>query len=221
MCSVLAALLATVALPCAAADINVTGDLITISGHIERGELFHFRNVVENLTQPMRVVLDGPGGGIGDAIAMGRLIRERGWNTYTWKTCASACGLLWLSGVKRYKAAYSLVGCHRSRPGLNDFAPNPAGDKLVESYLRDLGYSQAVIEYALSTSSSSMRWLNAGDIKRLGLAVEEPPAVALTNVAPHVKTWAAEPQKPAATWPDNKVTYEPLKQVLRAATPKP
>ena len=60
------------------------------------------------------VVLNSPGGSVGDALAMGRLIRESKLATEVeaGKFCASSCPLVFVGGVER-RGDKAAIGVHQ------------------------------------------------------------------------------------------------------------
>src|SRR5215470_19695413 len=108
----LAALLTSAAAPALAADIQIKGNQVFILGTIEAGDDAKFGAKVEPHTGHMVVVLHSAGGLLIPAYAIGRAIRERGWDTHAEYTCNSACSLIWLAGVKHSKTAAALIGFH-------------------------------------------------------------------------------------------------------------
>jgi len=61
------------------------------------------------------VVLNSPGGSVTDALAMGRLIRERKFATEVeaGKYCASSCPLVFAGGVERRAGDRAAIGVHQ------------------------------------------------------------------------------------------------------------
>src|SRR5207253_8838069 len=61
------------------------------------------------------VVLNSPGGSVTDALAMGRLIRDKKFATEVeaGKTCASSCPLVFAGGVERRAGANAAIGVHQ------------------------------------------------------------------------------------------------------------
>lgn len=57
--------------------------------------------------------LTGPGGDMGEAQRLGRLIAERGLDTYVPLECVSACAELFLAGAERWLAPDAALGFHR------------------------------------------------------------------------------------------------------------
>ncbi|MEA2858609.1 MAG: hypothetical protein QOC72_648, partial [Methylobacteriaceae bacterium] len=61
------------------------------------------------------IVLSSPGGSVGDALEMGRLIRTKGFATEVEKDkiCVSSCPLVFVGGVKRAAGANAIIGVHQ------------------------------------------------------------------------------------------------------------
>src|SRR4029453_16367447 len=61
------------------------------------------------------VVLNSPGGSVTDALAMGRLIREKKFATEVeaGKYCASSCPLVFAGGVERRAGDKAVIGVHQ------------------------------------------------------------------------------------------------------------
>ena len=61
------------------------------------------------------VVLNSPGGSVTDALAMGRLIREKNFATEVeaGKYCASSCPLVFAGGVERRAGDKAAIGVHQ------------------------------------------------------------------------------------------------------------
>src|SRR4051812_25448805 len=76
------------------------------------------------------VVLNSPGGSVNDALAMGRLIREKKFATEVeaGKYCASSCPLAFAGGGGRRAGANAAVGGHPGAPGgFGQAAPRGGG----------------------------------------------------------------------------------------------
>jgi hypothetical protein len=104
-------LLAAVSFPAAtatqAATISVDsyifgGTRISFRGEIVRGDERRFRAIADRVPDDAVVVvaLASPGGDVDPAVAIGLMVRERGFMTMVWSSagCASACALIWLAG---------------------------------------------------------------------------------------------------------------------------
>jgi hypothetical protein len=135
------------------------------------------------------------GGSIAAGIEIGRMIRLRGWNTAIppGTTCASACALAWLGGIRRLMWPSSKVGFHASHT-LRDGVPQEHGasNAAVGAYLNQLGLSDAAINYITSTAPASMKWLTPEDAKRYGIAhkmMEDKPSPVPTPTATAPMNW--------------------------------
>ena len=100
------------------------------------------------------VVLHSPGGSVGDALEMGRLIRQKNFSTEVENGgyCASSCPLVFAGGVERRAGDGAAIGVHQ----VTTFAINgvaPTADKGMDSV-------QRVPPNARNTCSrwASIRW---------------------------------------------------------------
>ena len=85
---------------------------VSIKGDIVFGDDLKFRSIVRGMPKAV-VFLESPGGNPIVAIAIGRIIRARSFDTQiTTGTCASACGLIWLAGKHRGIGPTGRVGFH-------------------------------------------------------------------------------------------------------------
>ncbi|MDS1136787.1 COG3904 family protein [Nitratireductor indicus] len=92
------------------------GGKLIVSGTIEQGAAGRFRDELETRGRTIgTIVLDSPGGSLGDAMAMARLIRDRGLATQVKAggTCASSCPLVLAGGVKRTVEVGASVSIHQ------------------------------------------------------------------------------------------------------------
>jgi hypothetical protein len=170
---VLAALLVTMAWPTwpgQAADIRVSGPVVTIDGDIAAGDFETFQEKTASL-EKAQVVLRGAGGLIFEAIDIGERIMEKGYSTYVEESCTSSCGFIWLAGSPRTKLATANVGFHRPYSSETWTTPTWVVN-VVEAYMQALGLNKATIQFTLSvTEPTDVIYLTENDAKRLGLAV--------------------------------------------------
>jgi hypothetical protein len=178
--AILAGLLASVAWPGVAADIQVCGQVVTIDGDIAAGDFEAFRAKTASL-EKAAIVLKSAGGLIFEAMEIGERIKEKGYSTYVDRNCTSSCGFIWLAGSPRTKSATANVGFHRPYSSETRTAPSWVIDT-VESYMQALGLNKATIEFTLSaTEPTDVVYLTENDAKRLGLAVAIVPVRATTS----------------------------------------
>lgn len=92
------------------------GGLLTARGSIDPGAAERFAaEIAERGEYVKRVALDSPGGALDDAMAMARLIRERGLDTEVadGSLCASSCPLVLAGGKQRHAAEKAAIGVHQ------------------------------------------------------------------------------------------------------------
>jgi hypothetical protein len=125
------------------------------------------------------VVLNSPGGSVADALAMGRLIRERNFATEveSGKYCASSCPLVFAGGVERRVGDKAVIGVHQVA------AVGPAGglprDEMnvaqnisarCQRYLGDMGVNLQVWVHAMETPHDKLFVFKPDELKSLNLA---------------------------------------------------
>src|SRR5215831_10341220 len=108
----LAALLASVAIPCAAADFKVDGNKIYVLGTLEAYDDANFEQAINDYNGHAMVILHSGGGYLRPAYAIGRSIRKHGWDTHTEYRCTSACAMIFLAGENLSIAWGGKVGFH-------------------------------------------------------------------------------------------------------------
>jgi hypothetical protein len=102
-------------------DVSVgnEGTTLYVQGAYGTGSADLVRQALDDNPGIRRVVLAGPGGRIGPAFVINRLIRDRKLATHVETACASACTLAFLGGNDRSIAATGRLGFHQgSFPGL-------------------------------------------------------------------------------------------------------
>jgi hypothetical protein len=125
------------------------------------------------------VVLNSPGGSVADALAMGRLIRERNFATEieAGKYCASSCPLVFAGGVERRVGDKAIIGVHQvaaigSAGGLPRDEMNVAQNisARCQRYLADMGVSLQVWVHAMETPHEKLFVFKPDELKSLNLA---------------------------------------------------
>jgi hypothetical protein len=124
------------------------------------------------------VVLNSPGGSVGDALEMGRLIRAKGFATEVEKDriCVSSCPLVFAGGVKRAAGANAIIGVHQV------FAPDPAEaarhDTMSEAqrvsarcqrYLAEMGIDLKMWVHAMETPKDRLFIFSANELRELNI----------------------------------------------------
>jgi membrane-bound ClpP family serine protease len=172
MRTILAVLLATSA-PCMAAEISVRTErpvpLVVIDGVIDAATYDTFLAKTKGLDKAL-VRLRSRGGRINPAMAIGRAIRQRQWATEVFQLCESACALMWMSGIERHLRGGSRLGFHQPRE--EDGSVSITGVATEVAYLRELGYGDATIGFAVQAAPTNMKWITStADARQAGISV--------------------------------------------------
>jgi hypothetical protein len=139
------------------------------------------------------VVLNSPGGSVGDALAMGRLIREKKFATEVpaGKYCASSCPLVFFGGVERRAGDKAAIGVHQVFAAKTNEASAPR-DQMSDAqrisarcqrYLGDMGISLQVWVHAMETPKDRLFVFKPDELKSLNIvtapasSVSEKPAI--------------------------------------------
>jgi hypothetical protein len=144
------------------------------------------------------VVLNSPGGSVTDALAMGRLIREKRFATEVeaGKYCVSSCPLVFAGGVDRRAGEKATIGVHQMT-AMPSAANGPPRDEMsvaqdisarCQRYLGDMGVSLQVWVHAMETPHDRLFVFKTDELKSLNL-------VTAAAVAP-VKSPKALPSHP-------------------------
>jgi hypothetical protein len=125
-------------------------------------------------------VLNSPGGSVADAIAMGRLIREKHFNTEiaAGKLCASSCPLIFAGGVERTAGAKSVVGVHQiaaiksptDNIQMDQMNEVQVASAICERYLGEMGIDLKLWVHAMETQHDRLYVLNPAELQALKLA---------------------------------------------------
>ena len=125
------------------------------------------------------VVLNSPVGSVTDALAMGRLIRERKFATEVeaGKYCASSCPLVFAGGVERRAGDRATIGVHQVA-ALLSAANGPPRDEMsvaqnisarCQRYLADMGVSLQVWVHAMETPHDRLFVFTPDELKSLNV----------------------------------------------------
>jgi hypothetical protein len=124
------------------------------------------------------VVLNSPGGSVTDALAMGRLIRERKFATEVeaGKYCASSCPLLFAGGVERRAGDKAAIGVHQVA-AISSASAAPRDEMDVaqrisarcQRYLGDMGISLQVWVHAMETPHDKLFIFKPDELKSLNI----------------------------------------------------
>jgi hypothetical protein len=134
------------------------------------------------------VVLNSPGGSVADALAMGRLIRERKFATEieAGKYCVSSCPLVFAGGVERRAGDRAEIGVHQVA-AIHSAANGPPRDEMsvaqnisarCQRYLDDMGVSLQVWVHAMETPHDRLFVFKPDELKSLNMVTASPAPVA-------------------------------------------
>jgi hypothetical protein len=124
------------------------------------------------------IVLNSPGGSVGDALEMGRLIRTKGFATEVEKdrVCVSSCPLVVAGGARRAAGPNAIIGVHQV------FAPDQAEaarhDTMSEAqrvsarcqrYLAEMGIDLKMWVHAMETPKDRLFIFSANELRELNI----------------------------------------------------
>jgi hypothetical protein len=124
------------------------------------------------------VVLNSPGGSVTDALAMGRLIRERKFATEVeaGRYCASSCPLVFAGGIERRAGDKAAIGVHQVA-AISSASAVPRDEMDVaqrisarcQRYLGDMGLSLQVWVHARETPHDKLFIFKPDELKSLNI----------------------------------------------------
>jgi hypothetical protein len=126
------------------------------------------------------VVLNSPGGSVTDALAMGRLIRDRKFATEveSGKYCVSSCPLVFAGGVERLAGDKATIGVHQVAAAARAASNGPPRDEMsvaqnisarCQRYLADMGVSLRVWVHAMETPHDRLFVFKPDELKSLNM----------------------------------------------------
>jgi hypothetical protein len=148
----IALLAATALTPASAAQFTHGPDgYLYMTGSIDEGDGARFAAALDGDVKV--VALTSTGGRVYEAMAIGRIVRERGLNTEVPVSCVSSCALVWAAGIKRTAAGRVAMHC----PIQSQSQPQcmPAVRAEMIDFLREMRAPNAMIEYQQAAGSTS------------------------------------------------------------------
>jgi ATP-dependent protease ClpP protease subunit len=145
---------------------------ILLQGVIDEGATQRLREeIAARDLRAATVVLDSPGGLLGEGMALGRLIRSRGYTTAVARggACHSACVFALLGGVYRFAGTQSRIGVHRfssTSPGVDADAAQIVSAAVV-NYIREMGADVALFDRMVRMGSEQVLVLSAKELREL------------------------------------------------------
>lgn len=179
-------------------NASFCGTRILASGVIEADsyiKLASFIATSKDVPPVPTIVFDSPGGSVSGALAMGRLIRSRGYDTALEKdyqeeplfkdgmrdialntVCASACSLAFLGGKNRLVDRDARYGVHQfysKDRGAGEAAAQVTMTALA-LYLEEMGVSRRLLDLSSVVAPEGMRWLTSDEMRALRVDNSEP-----------------------------------------------
>jgi hypothetical protein len=172
----------------------VSGNKLMATGTITPGSSQSFAAEVARHAEYIKtVVLNSPGGSVADALAMGRLIRDRKFATEVeaGRYCASSCPLVFAGGLERRAGSKAAIGVHQvAAPGSATGGP-PRDEMSVaqnisarcQRYLADMGVSLQVWVHAMETPHDRLFVFEPDELKSLNLVTAAPASAPVAGPA--------------------------------------
>ncbi|WP_245895114.1 hypothetical protein [Devosia submarina] len=164
------------------------GGQLTLVGTIDPGAGERFAAEIEARGEYVQsVVLDSPGGSVVDALAIGRLIHEKGLATKVaaGSLCASSCPIVFASGKSRIASPEAAIGVHQiyaaALSGDPQDALRVAGSAMADAqsttaeiiaHLTETGVDPALWLHALQTPPNQLYYFTATEMEDLRLVTE-------------------------------------------------
>jgi len=158
----------------------VGGGRLMATGTITPGISQGFAAEIERRGEYIKtVVLNSPGGSVTDALAIGRLIREKRFATEVeaGKYCMSSCPLVFAGGVERRAGDKAMIGVHQVA-AMRSAANGPPRDEMsiaqnisarCQRYLGEMGISLQVWVHAMETPHDSLFVFKPDELKSLNM----------------------------------------------------
>jgi hypothetical protein len=148
------------------AEVSHERVVLVMSGMIGRGSYREFRRAVSRSKAEV-VVLEGPGGILGEALLIAEEVRRRGLTTVVAANgrCASACAIVFLAGRTKHMGRGAAVGLHAA--SFENGVADPQATSIMAGYLRELGVPANTLRRMASTAPQDIRWLTKGEQKAL------------------------------------------------------
>ena len=170
-------------------DIALAGDgVLSLTGTFDVGSADRFAAEIEARGEYVETVaLDSPGGSVSDALAIGALLRERGYATSVaaGALCASSCPLVLAAGSTRHAHPDAAIGVHQvyarfaagTLPSGIEAAGNAMSDAqrttaLITRHLDAMGVDPALWLHALETPPDRLYYLSPEELAAYRLVTE-------------------------------------------------
>jgi hypothetical protein len=173
----------------------VGGGKLMATGTITPGSSESFAAEVGRHSEYIKtVVLNSPGGSVTDALAIGRLIRERKFATEVepGKFCVSSCPLVFAGGVERRAGDGAAIGVHQVAAIRSAANGPPPRDEMslaqdisarCQRYLGDMGVSLQVWVHAMETPHDKLFVFKPDELKSLKMVTAAPTSAPVAGPA--------------------------------------
>lgn len=152
----------------AATFTHLSSHVVVLDGSIDLGDCDRWKATVG--PDANTVVLNSPGGRIGQGHCISRLIAARGMKTFVQGRCASICFVLFAAGATRQACKAAKIGVHRpSDPATKQETPDPYFLKSILDYTERYGVPRAIQERLSETPAKEMYWLNDADLASMNV----------------------------------------------------
>lgn len=157
--------------------------VMSAQGSIDIGAAARLAAELETRGEYVKVVsLNSPGGSLDDAMAMARLLRERGIGTEVadGALCASSCPLVMAGGAERRAGEKAAVGLHQFYAVAGEAPSEPAQAMSdaqataarIARYLAEMDIDPALWLHALDTPPQTLYYLSPEELVKYRLVTE-------------------------------------------------
>jgi hypothetical protein len=150
------------------------GGVLKAEGSIEVGTASRFAAEIEARGEYMKTLsLNSPGGIVDDAMAMARLVRERGISTEVsdGALCASSCPLLFAGGKERHAGEKAAIGVHQVYAAIEEevareqvMADAQSTTARISRHLAEMGVDPTLWLHALDTPPRALYYLSPKEL---------------------------------------------------------
>lgn len=153
-------------------DISVAdeGRTLILDGALGMAAAAQVKAALDQNAALRTIIVAGPGGRVGPAYQIARLIRARGLDTHVERRCYSACTVMFLGGVRRSIGPRGELGFHRlSFPGMDDAELADANRQLRDFMAFAGQVSAAFVRKVMETPSESIWVPTAEELLEAGV----------------------------------------------------
>lgn len=154
---------------------DVDASLVILKGEITEGDGRKFEDSISNIDKAT-VLLSSPGGVVSDALQIGATIRLKNFSTMVAADddCFSACGLIWIAGVRRHLWPTSRIGFHAAyREQNGEYVESGVANAEIGSYLTHLGLRIEAIRFFTVAGPGEYLLLTPERARALGIEIFE------------------------------------------------